>query len=105
MACFYFLSATRRFCSKYLKDNFNHYMQDMIGIYTKERQHLMNVVFGQDGLTNTDTTLMFEVRSTMVTEEMKEYPALCQYYEKQMKPRIPSQPERIRSTTMDQQQF
>jgi hypothetical protein len=37
----------------------------------------MNVVFGQDGLTNTDTTLMFEERSTKVTEEMKEYPALC----------------------------
>jgi hypothetical protein len=33
---------------------------------TKERQHLMNVVFGQDGLTNTDTTLMFEERSTKV---------------------------------------
>jgi hypothetical protein len=38
-------------------------------------QHLMNVAFGQDGLTNADTTLMFEDRSTMVTEEMKEYPA------------------------------
>ena len=33
---------------------------------------------------------MFEERSTKVTEEMKEYPALCQYYEKQMKPRIQS---------------
>lgn len=85
-----FPSATRRLCSKHLKDNFNHYMQDKIGIDTKERQHLMNVVFGQDGLTNADTTLMFEERSTMVTEEMKEYPALCQYYEKQMKPRIQS---------------
>jgi hypothetical protein len=50
----------------------------------------MNVVFGQDGLTNADTTLMFEDRSTMVTEEMKEYPALYQYYEKQMKSRIQS---------------
>jgi hypothetical protein len=56
-------------------------MQDKIGIDTKERQHLMNVVFGQNGLTNADTTLMFEERSTMVTEEMKEYPALCQYYD------------------------
>ena len=50
----------------------------------------MNVVFGQNGLTNTDTTLMFEERSTMVTEEMKEYLAHCQYYEKQMEPRIQS---------------
>ena len=65
-------------------------LQDRNGIDTKERQHLMNVVFGQDGLTNADTTLMLEERSTMVTEEMKEYPALCQYYEKQMKPRIQS---------------
>jgi len=74
-----FPSATRRLCSKHLKDNFNHYMQDKIGIDTKERQYLMNVVFGQDGLTNADTTLMFEERSTIVTGEMKEYPALCQY--------------------------
>jgi hypothetical protein len=81
-----FPSATRRLCSKHLKDNFKHYIQDKIGIDVKERQHLMNVVFGQNGLTNADTTLMFEERSTMVTEEMKEYPALCQYYEKQMKP-------------------
>jgi transposase-like protein len=85
-----FPSATRRLCSKHLKDNFNHYMQDKIGIDAKERQHLMNVVFCQDGLTNADTTLMLEERSTKVTEEMKEYPALCQYYEKQMKPRIQS---------------
>ena len=77
-----FPSATRRLCSKHLKDNFNHYMQDKIGIDTKERHHLMNVVFGQDVLTNADTTLMFEERSTMVTEEMKEY--------KQMRPGIQS---------------
>ena len=76
-----FLSATRRLCSKHLKDNFNHYIQDKIRSDTKERQHLMKVVFGQDGLTNADTTLMFDERSTMVTEEMKEYPALCQYYD------------------------
>ena len=84
-----FPSGTRRLCSKHLKDSFNHYMQDKIGIDTKERQHFMNVVFGQDCLTNADT-LMFEERSTKVTEEMKEYPALCQYYEKQMMPRIQS---------------
>ena len=84
-----FPSATRRLYSKHLKD-LNHYIQDKIGIDTKQRQHLMNVVFGQDGLTNADTTLMFEERSTIVTAEMKEYPALCQYYEKQMKPRIQS---------------
>jgi transposase-like protein len=33
-----FPSATRRLCSKHLKDNFNNYMQDKIGIDTKERQ-------------------------------------------------------------------
>jgi hypothetical protein len=54
-----FPSATRRLYSKHLKDNFNYYIQDKIGIDTKQRQHLMNVVFGQDCLTNADTTLMF----------------------------------------------
>jgi hypothetical protein len=48
-----FPSATRRLYSKHLKD-LNHYIQDKIGIDTKQRQHLMNVVFGQDGLTNCD---------------------------------------------------
>jgi hypothetical protein len=40
-------------------------LQDRNGIDTKERQHLMNVVFGQDGLTNADTTLMLEERSDL----------------------------------------
>ena len=41
-----FPSATRRLYSKHSKDNFNYYIQDKIGIDTKQRQHLMNVVFG-----------------------------------------------------------
>jgi len=96
-----FPSATRRLCNKHLNDNFNHYMQDKIGIDTKERQHLMNVVFGQNGLSNADTTLMFEERSTKVIEEMKEYPALCQYYEKQMKPRIHMNPVATRKNSIN----
>lgn len=33
-----FPSASRHLCTKHLKDNFNRYMQDKVGIHTKERQ-------------------------------------------------------------------
>jgi hypothetical protein len=85
-----FPSATRRLCTMHLKDNFNHYIQDKVGIHTKERQRLMDVVFGPEGLADVDTSVLFEEKSTQVVDEMKDHPSLCNCFEKQMKPRIQS---------------
>ena len=85
-----FPSETRRLCTKHLKDNFNHYMQDKVGIHTKERQRLMDVVFGPEGLADADTFVLLEEKSTQVVDEMKDHPSLRNYFEKQMKPRIQS---------------
>jgi transposase-like protein len=77
-----FPSATRRLCTKHLKDNYNHYMQDKMGIRTKELQRLMDVVFGPEGLADADTSVLFEEKSTQVVDEMKDHPSLCNYFDK-----------------------
>jgi hypothetical protein len=51
--------------ASFVKDNFNHYMQDKMGIHTKERQGLMDVVFGPEGLADADTSVLFEEKSSM----------------------------------------
>ena len=83
-----FPSAARRLCTKHLKDNFNHYMQDKVGIHTKERQRLMDVVVGPEGLADAGTSVLFEEKSTQVVDnkgnnnEMKDHQSLCNYFEK-----------------------
>ena len=52
-----FPSATRYLCTKHLKDNVKHYMQNKIGISTSERKILMDDIFGNGGLTDANTTL------------------------------------------------
>jgi hypothetical protein len=41
-------------------------MQDKMGIHTNERQRLMDVVFGPEGLADADTSVIFEEKSTQV---------------------------------------
>ena len=65
-------------------------MQDKVEIHTKERQLLMDVVFGPEGLADADKSVVFEEKSTQVVDEMKDHPSLCNYFERQMKPRIQS---------------
>jgi hypothetical protein len=50
----------------------------------------MDVVFGPEGLADADIYVLFEEKSTQVVDEMKDHPYLCNYFEKQMKPRIQS---------------
>ena len=52
-------------------------MQDKMGIHTNERQRLMDVVFGPEGLADADTSVLFEEKSTQVVDEMKDHPSLC----------------------------
>ena len=77
-----FPSATGRLCPKHLKDNFNHYMKDKVEIHTKERELLMDVVFGLEGLADADKSVVFEEKSTQVVDEINDHPSLCNYFEK-----------------------
>jgi hypothetical protein len=85
-----FPNATRRLCSKHLKDNLKHYMQDKIGIDNKERLRLMDIIFGPDGLVDADTSLQFEEKATTLKDDLCKYPKLADYFDKQVKPRLKS---------------
>jgi hypothetical protein len=65
-------------------------MKDKVEIHTKERELLMDVVFGPEGLADADKSVVFEEKSTQVVDEINDHPSLCNYFEKQMKPRIQS---------------
>jgi hypothetical protein len=41
-----FPQARRRLCTKHLKDNVKHYLQNRIGVDSKERKEIMDSLFG-----------------------------------------------------------
>ena len=45
-----FPSATRYLCTKHLKDNVKHYLLNKVGIEKRERETLMNSLFGDGGI-------------------------------------------------------
>ena len=48
-----FPNAKRRLCTKHLKDNVKHYLQNRVGVNTTERNNIMSEIFGDDGLVPT----------------------------------------------------
>jgi predicted dienelactone hydrolase len=49
----------RRLCTKHLKDNVKHYLQNRVGVNTTERNNIMSAIFGDDGLVSADVTATF----------------------------------------------
>ena len=45
-----FNGATHVLCTRHLKQNANRYMEDEVGIPSRDRQELLNKIFGRDGL-------------------------------------------------------
>ncbi|CAC5399028.1 unnamed protein product [Mytilus coruscus] len=61
-----FPKSTRLLCTKHLKDNLKHYLQNKVGVDVKERTKLMDVIFGTEGVVNADNTIDFEEKSTAI---------------------------------------
>ena len=59
-----FPSATRYLCTKHLKDNVKHYLLDKVGIAKRERETLMNNLFGDGGIVDANCTADFSSRSS-----------------------------------------
>ena len=67
-----FPSATRLLCTKHLKDNVNHYLQNNVGIEKGLRENVMSRIFGEDGITDANSTIDFESRSEDLKQSMHE---------------------------------
>ncbi|CAC5363955.1 unnamed protein product [Mytilus coruscus] len=83
-----FPSATRLLCTKHLKDNLKHYLQNKIGVEVKERNQIMDNIFGKDGVVNANNTVDFKDKSTSFKEQIDQYPKLAKNFTENFKPRI-----------------
>ena len=85
-----FPNAKRRLCTKHLKDNVKHYLQNHVSVNTTERNNIMSDIFGDDGLVSADNTFNFEAKSLQVKEVAENYTQFVEYYDRHLKPRISS---------------
>jgi transposase-like protein len=84
-----FPNAKRRLCTKHLKDNDKHYLQNRVCVNTTERSNIMSAIFGDDGLISVDDTFNFEAKSLQV-KGVENYKQFVEYYDRHLKPRISS---------------
>ena len=85
-----FPNAKRHLCTKHLKDNVKHYLQNRVGVNTTERNNIMSAIFGDDGLVSADDTFNFKAKSLQVKEVAENYKQFVEYYDRHLKPRISS---------------
>ena len=84
-----FPGSERLQCTKHLKDNIKHYCQNKVGMHTKDRENIMDSLFGQDGIADANTTIEFDTKSAELEISTKEkYPAFAKYYETNLQPRL-----------------
>ena len=84
-----FPNATRYLCTKHLKDNVKHYLQNKVGVERKEREAIMNSVFGDDGIVDANSTIDFETRSSEINNKYsKELPVFSEYFNSRLKPKL-----------------
>ena len=86
-----FPSASRYLCTKHLKDNLKNHMQNKVGMDKKERNKIMDALFGTDtdSLTNADSTHSFEsLQNDILSDVQQNYPAFSSYLEKKMLPNL-----------------
>jgi len=81
--------ATRYLCTKHLKDNVRHYLQNKIGVEKGERDIIMAQIFGTGGITDANNTIDFESRSEhLETIINKQHPTFAPYFTNSLKPRL-----------------
>ena len=84
-----FPSATRLLCTKHLKDNVKHYLPNNIGMEKGLRENVMSRIFGEDGISDANSTIDFESRSEDLKLSLhEEYPRFETYFDKHLKERL-----------------
>ncbi|CAG2210675.1 unnamed protein product [Mytilus edulis] len=83
-----FPTAKRRLCTKHLKDNVQHYLQDRVGVSTQERKTIINTIFGDQGIASADDTLQFARADSELKDLCANHPQFLKYYEQSFKPRV-----------------
>jgi len=72
----------RSLCTKHLKDNITDYLKNKIGINTKDRIHLIDLIFGEQGILNSADIFQFEERCSQLLTDFNNY------FERTLKPKL-----------------
>ena len=84
-----FPDSTRYLCTKHLKDNVKHYLQNKVGVERKQREEIMTSIFGDNGIVDANTTIDFETRSTEIANKFSEdLPTFTDYFNGRLKPKL-----------------
>ena len=83
-----FPSSTRTLCTKHLKDNVLAYMQNKAGVTQKIRQRIADKIFGDDGLSTADDSVVFDKRCNAIMKESTSYPKFASYFSNRIKPAL-----------------
>jgi hypothetical protein len=82
-----FPNSKRSLCTKHLKDNLTDYLKNKIGINTKDRIHLIDLIFGEQGILNSADTFQFEERCSQLLTNANT-PDFNNYFERTLKPKL-----------------
>ena len=84
-----FPNATRYLCTKHLKDNVKHYVQKKVGVERKQREIIMNSIFGDGGIVDANTIIQFETRSSEINNRYSdEQSTFTDYFNDRLKPKL-----------------
>ena len=84
-----FPSSTRLLCTKHLKDNVKHYLQNNVGMEKGLRETVMDKIFGAQGITDANCTVDFETKSENLKTFLDEkHQRFEQYFSKHLKDRL-----------------
>ena len=82
-----FSNSKRSLCTKHLKYNITYYLKNKISIKIKDRIHLIDLIFGEQGILNSSDTFQFEERCSQLLTNANT-PDFYNYYERTMKPTL-----------------
>jgi hypothetical protein len=74
-------------CTKHLKDNITDYLKNKIGINTKDRIHLIDLIFGEQGILNSADTFQFEEWCSQLLTNANT-PDFNNYFERTLHPKL-----------------
>ncbi|KAK6191179.1 hypothetical protein SNE40_002917 [Patella caerulea] len=76
-----FPNASRRLCSKHIKDNLQFHLQNKVGLNISERTEIIEKFFGNEGLACANDTFDFEKRKHALSTLYEKYPDSKKYLE------------------------
>ena len=84
-----FTNATRYLCTKHLKDNVKHYLQNKVGVERQLREIIMSSISGDGGIVDANTTIEFETRSSEINNRYSdEQSTFTDYFNDRLKPKL-----------------